>query len=49
MATVVRIVLGAATLAWLVYAVLAHPTPLVMAFGVIPLGWIALEAVWRLS
>jgi hypothetical protein len=45
----VRVVLAAATLAWLLDVVLEHPAPLVMAAGIVPLGWIALEALWHLT
>ena len=46
---VLRMVLFAATLAWFVSAVLDHPTPLVMALGILPIAWIGLEAVWHLT
>jgi hypothetical protein len=44
-----RIGLVAAGLAAYGAAVLEHPEPLVMALGLAPIAWIALEAFWRLT
>lgn len=46
---VLRMVLLAVILAWFVSAVHDHPTPLVMALGIVPIAWIGLEAVWHLT
>lgn len=43
-----RFVLIAVTVLFYVYAVFEYPDPAVMAVGLVPLVWIALEAVWHL-
>lgn len=44
-----RLALLAATVGIFVVAVLEHPTPLVLALGVVPIAWIFIEAIWHLS
>lgn len=46
--TLTRFVLIAATVLFYVNAVFEYPEPIVMAVGLIPLVWIALEVVWHL-
>jgi hypothetical protein len=43
-----RFVLIAITVLFYVNAVFEYPDPAVMAVGLVPLVWIALEAVWHL-
>jgi len=43
-----RFVLIAVTVLFYVNAVFEYPDPAVMAVGLVPLVWIALEAVWHL-
>jgi len=43
-----RFILIAATVLFYVYTVFEYPDPAVMAVGLVPLVWIALEAVWHL-
>lgn len=43
-----RFVLIAATVLFYVNAVFEHPDPAVMAVGLVPVVWIALEIVWHL-
>jgi hypothetical protein len=44
----VRFVLIAVTVLFYANAVFEYPDPAVMAVGLVPLVWIALEAVWHL-
>lgn len=43
-----RFVLVAATVLFYANAVFEYPDPAVMAVGLVPLVWIALEVVWHL-
>lgn len=46
---ILRVTLFSATAGFYVLAVMEHPNPLVMAVGLAPIVWLALEAAWVLS